>query len=169
MTLRRFLLMASLGIGAAIVGGVPALLFVELSWKPAYDQSDPDYQRYSEEFDRLRAQIDSRGTTNDDAIDLSRLNNGEWKTACLLGGYSNPLRTMQELGAKIGEKDRMRLTEAGSRAFRLAQVEEYEMAIGYVDLGNNARFIHFRSGIGPEGKRFQRCISGPQTRIFVAP
>jgi hypothetical protein len=151
---------------AGIALGI-ALLLVELSWTPAYDHSDPNYHRYAEAFDRLRVQLDRRGATNKDFIDLSQLNNGDWKTACLFGGYMYPLGDMQALGAKISAKDRWRLSQAGWRGFRAGQVEEEEMAIAYVDLNNSAQFIHFASGIGPEGQHFKKCISKPQTRLVL--
>ena len=155
------------GIAAVCVLGA-LLLLVEFFYQPAYDQTDPNYRRYLKVFDSLRPKLDYRGTTKDDYIDLTELNNGEWKTACLFGGYTFPLEAMQALGANVNEKDRVRLTEAGSRAFRLGQVEEHEMAIAFVDLGNNAQFIHFRSGIGPEGQGLRRCISKPETRLYLA-
>lgn len=106
--------------------------------------------------------LDYHGTTKDDYIDLSELNSGEWTTACLFGGYTDPLEAMRVHGANIDEKDRVRFTEAGSRGFRLGQVEEHEMAIAFVDLGNNARFIHFRTGIGPGGQHLRRCNRDPR-------
>jgi hypothetical protein len=154
-------------LAAVSVLGALALLF-ELSYRPTYDQADPNYRRYLEVFDRLRPDLDYRGATRDDYIDLSELNNGEWKTACLFGGYTDPLKTIQMLGANIDEKDRARMTEAGSRSLRIGQVEEQEMAIAFVDLRNNARFIHFRTGIGPEGQHLQKCISKPQTMLYLA-
>ena len=105
----------------------------------------------------------------EDAIDLSRLNNGAWKMACIFAGYTNPLEDMRALGANIDQKDELRLTAATTRGFRLGQVEEFEMLIAYVDPGNSARFIHFQSGIGPEGQHFRRCIPKPETQLFLAP
>jgi hypothetical protein len=166
MILRRLVLILVGSVIALPALGVAALL-VELSYTPAYDQSDLDYQRYSDAFDRLRLQIDSRGTTKEDVIDLSQLNKGEWKMACVFGGYTKPVEKMRELGANINEKDQVRMTEAESRGFRLGQVEEFEMAIAYFDLNSNAQFIHVESGIGPEGQYFQKCISKPETRLFV--
>ena len=153
-------------VGSAVLGAITVLLF-ELSWSPTYDQSDPNYRRYTEAFDRLRVQLGKRGATTEDFVDLSQLNNGEWKTACLFGGYTYPLADMQGLGAHISEKDRVRLTAAGLRGFRAGQVEESEVAIAYVDLNNNAKFIHFESGIGPEGEHFKKCISKPETRLIL--
>lgn len=138
-----------------------------LSSRPDYDRSDPDYQGYAEIFERLQVRLSMYGATANDVVDFSQLNNGEWKVACLLGGYANPLEEMQKLGANIDPKDRSRLTEAGKQGFRLAQVEEYEMMIAYVDSGDRARFIHFANGLGPEGKRFRRCISKPEARIVL--
>ena len=98
---------------------------------------------------------------------MSRLNDGHWKTACLFGGYTNPLRQMQAIGATIDVEDEARLTEAGSRGFRAAQVEESEMMIAYTDTGNRAHFPHFERGIGPAGQHLQECVSKPVTTIAV--
>lgn len=168
MVLRRLVLLLVVGAAALFAIGAAALLR-ELLYKPTYDQSHPNYRHFAEVFDSLRPELDYRGTTEDDYIDLSELNSGEWKTACLFGGYTDPLEAMRALGANIDEKDHVRFTEAGSRRFRLGQVEEQEMAIAFVDIGNNARFIHFRTGIGKEGQGLQRCISKPQTRLYLAP
>ena len=166
MILRRFLLLFIGSVIALCVIGAVALL-VELSHRPTYDQSDPNHRRYVEAFDRLRVPLDQRGATKQDFVDLSQLNKGEWKTACLFGGYTRPLEEMQALSANISERDRVRMTEAGSRGFRMGQVEEQEMAIAYVDLSNNAQFIHFASGVGPARQHFKKCISKPQTRLFL--
>jgi hypothetical protein len=168
MDYRRIILLSLASLGAVCMLGV-ALLLYQLSHKPAYDQGDPDYRRYEEAFDGLRVKLDRRGTTEEDYVDLSMLNNGEWTTACLFGGYTMPLDEMRALGANISDKDLARITEAGSRGFRLAQVEEQEMAIAYIDRSNDARFIHFATGIGPEGQHLQGCISKPETRLRLAP
>jgi hypothetical protein len=113
MTLRRCIgIMAASVIALAFLG--VALFVMELSYSPSYDQSDPDYQRYAEAFDRLRLPITERGITNEDVIDLSELNGGHWKVACVFGGYGNPLEIIRGLGANINGKDQLRFTEAGS-------------------------------------------------------
>jgi hypothetical protein len=114
MVLRRLVLLLVGSISALCVLGAIALL-VELSYRPTYDQSASNYHYYLEAFNRLRVHLDQRGTTKEDSFDFSQLNNGEWKTACLFGGYTRPLDEMRALGATINEKDRVRLTEAGSR------------------------------------------------------
>jgi hypothetical protein len=154
MDYRRIILLSLASLGAVCMLGVTLPLY-ELSHKPAYDQGDPDYRGYEEAFDGLRVKLDRRGTTEEDYVDLSMLNNGEWTTARLFGGYTMPLDEMRALGANISDKDLARITEAGSRGFRLAQVEEQEMAIAYIDRSNDARFIHFATGIGPEGQHLQ--------------
>jgi hypothetical protein len=165
---RRVVLLSLASVAGLCVLGIAAL-FYELSYKPTYDQSDPNYRRYEEVFKALRLQLDQRGVTKEDSVDFSPLNNGEWKTVCLFGGYTRPLDEMRWHGANIDEKDRARFTETESRGFRLDQVEEREIAIAYIDAGNNAHFIHFASGIGPEGQHLQRCVAKPQTRLFLAP
>jgi hypothetical protein len=171
MTLRRLVVTLGASVVALAILAAAVLLLVlvvELSYKPTYDQSHPDYDRYAEAFNRLSVSLSRRGITNDDAIDLSELNGGEWKIACVFGGYTRPLETMRALGGNINQKDQLRWTEAGSRGFRLGQVEEREMAIAYVDLNNNTQFIHFEYGIGPEGQHFEKCISRPETRLTFA-
>lgn len=135
--------------------------------RPAYDRSDPDYQRYSAAFADLSKALRRRIATKDDYIDLSNLNNGQWETACLFGGYTKPLETMTALNAKIDENDRVRWSKA-TRGFRLAPVEEFEMAIAFIDANANARFIHFENGIGSQGQHFEKCISKPAVRVFLA-
>ena len=164
--LRRYIFLfgASL-VGLAILG--IATVLVELFYRPSYDRAHPDYDHYAQVFERLREPVSVRGLAGEHAIDLSDLNRGEWKVACLFGGYTDPLETMRALGANIDEKDRLRWTAAGSRGFRLAQVEEKEMAIAFADLGNTARFIHFKSGIGSAGQNFQKCIERPETRLLL--
>src|SRR5436190_1820422 len=85
-------------------------------------------------------------------VDFSQLNGGEWTSACLFGGYTDPLATMRSLNSRIDDRDSQRMMESQVRGFRLAQVEEYELAIGYIDLSNRARFVWFERGIGPRGK-----------------
>jgi hypothetical protein len=162
MTLRGFVVGSVAAL--CLVGAVS--VFVELSYRPTYDRSDPTYHRYLGVFERLRVLLDQRGAKGEDFVDLSELNNGEWKTACLFGGYTMP--EMRALGANISENDRVRMTEAGSRGFRLAQVEEQEVVIAFVDLSNNAQFIHFDTVIGPEGQHLKRCISKLETRLVIA-
>jgi hypothetical protein len=164
MSLRRVLLGIVIVIAALPMLGLAALL-IELSYRPAYDRSHPDYQHYADLFDRLSTKIARNGITNEDAVDLSQLNAGAWKMACLFGGYTDPLQDMYALGANISPKDQIRLTESGSRGFRLGPVEETEMPIAYVDLENNANFIHFERGFGPEGQHFKRCIPRSEARL----
>src|SRR5947207_3013232 len=98
MKILRWFLVLFVGSVVALCFLVAVAVRVELSYRPAYDQSDPNYHRYLEVLERLRVALDDRGTTNEDFVDLSQLNNGEWKTACLFGGYTNPLDKMQALG-----------------------------------------------------------------------
>lgn len=157
------IVLAVVGLPALVIGSV---LFLA-SYRPAYDRSDPDYGHYAETIARLHAAFEQRAPTPDDAIDLAALNKGEWTTACVFGGYKNPLWRMEELGAAIDETDRLRLTEAGTKGLRLAPVEEFEMLIAYVRPDRRARFIHFERGIGPQGQGFERCVSKPETRIVI--
>jgi hypothetical protein len=103
MKILRWLLL--LFVGSVVVLGilVPVAVRFELSYRPTYDQSDPNYPRYLKEFERVRVQLAQLDASDQVSIDLAQLNNGEWKTACLFGGYANPLSKMQALGANINE------------------------------------------------------------------
>jgi hypothetical protein len=168
MTFRRGMFILGASFIAIILVAV-AWLLAELFYRPSYDRAHPDHDRYAGMFHRLEMTRSQRRITSEDpidpSIDLSELNGGHWKVACVFGGYTTPVETMRGLGAHIDENDLRRFTEAGRRGFRLAPVEESEMAIAYVDLADNARFIHFRHGIGPEGQNFQKCIARPETRL----
>jgi hypothetical protein len=168
MTFRRLALPLGASVIALAILGVVAWL-MGLTYKPTCGQSHPDYERYAEALNRLRVSISSRRMiADDDAIDLSELHQGKWKIACVFGGYTSPLEKMRALGASISQEDQSCWTEAGSRGFRLAQVEESEMAIAYADLENNAHFIHFNFAIGAEVQNFQECIAKPETRLTFA-
>ncbi len=80
----------------------------------------------------------------------------------------DPSEEMSKLGAEIGSADRLRLDEARTSGFRLAEVEEFEFMLAYVDKEQRAHFIHFRNGIGPGGQHLKRCISRPETRLPLA-
>jgi hypothetical protein len=167
MRLLRCILLFGVSLVVLAVVGIAALLLFLFFDQPNYDVAHPNYNYFAEMFERLREPVSFRGMTNEDVIDFSQLNGGEWKVACLLGGYRDPLETMRAIGANINEKDQVRWTKARSRGLRLAPVEEHEMAIVYVDLANNAQFIHFRDGIGPEGQGFQKCVARPETRLVL--
>ena len=158
-------------VAIIVVSGLAFLgaTLTELAFTPRYDNSDPDYARYASIFEHLNARSSRDGLTGAETLDLSHLNRGEWTRACVFAGYTNPLATMQVMGASINEMDRVRLTEAGSRGGRLGQVEESEAAIAYIDPANRAHFIHFERGLPAETQHFQRCISKPETSARIGP
>jgi hypothetical protein len=137
-----------------------------LSYKPAYDRSDPDYTRFAEMFEGVRAgpYANGGGTV---VIDMADLNKGEWTVACLLGGYTSPVETMERLGAAIDETDRARFLDAETSGLRLAEVEEFEVAIAYADLASQAHFIHFEHGVGARGQHLNVCVSKPETELVL--
>lgn len=154
-------------IAALFLLGV-AVLISALTYTPTYDRSDPDYAHYMAVFHQVHLARSQGAKAKDDDLDLSRLNAGEWTIACAFGGYTDPVRQMDALGATISKKDRERMNEARHGGFRLGPVEEYEFALAFVDLQNNARFIHFEHGIGPDGQHLRRCIAKPETRLSLA-
>jgi hypothetical protein len=72
---------------------------------------------------------------------------------------------MEALGANVSAEDRHRLLELKSSGWRLAQVEEFELMITYIDRANDARFVHFKHGFGSSGQHFEKCIAKPNTIV----
>jgi hypothetical protein len=134
-------------------------------FKPTYDAGDPHFSQYSRLLDRMRSTLDERAPTAEDIIDLADLNGGLWRSACLFGGYGNPSKTLDSLHARITPEDRRRLAKLGSEGFRIAEVEEFEAMIAYVDHDGAAHFIHFGNGLGAGGQHFERCVTQPETKI----
>ena len=154
----RILLCASV-VSVLFVTVVGVLFVVAIDYEPIYDEKDPDYAHYEKIFADVAAELYGLRPDHTDSIDFSPLNHGEWSQVCLLGAYSNALNCMTNLGARISKADEQRLTDAGSGGFRLAQVEEHEIMIAYIDLRNRAHFIHFRHGVGEFGENVAGCIS----------
>lgn len=149
----------------AVVGLVVmavVLVVYDISWGPNYDDDDPRYQKLVGRFSELRWREPGPGI--DYNVDLSALNGGDWTTACVFGGYNDPLEKMIERGAKVSDDDRARLSELKS-GFRIAQVEEFEIMVAFIDLTGTAQFIHLQGGIGSGGQHLEKCITKPQTVI----
>jgi ATP phosphoribosyltransferase regulatory subunit HisZ len=148
-----------------LLAAIAATFFILINVRPDYDVADPDYLRYSEIFAEFREKS-AAGTLEGTVLDLSELNGGAWSTACLFGGYTDPVGAMLAKGAEVDSADKERLPRNGFGA-RIAAVEEYELLIAYVDSGNRAHFIHFRDGLGPEGQHLQKCAQKPRTTILL--
>ena len=153
----------------ALVGGAAVLVFGFLLYavfqSPDYDKSHPDYARYEGVFARLEKQM-YETPRGQQAIDLSQLNDGDWETACIFGGYTDPLEEMQSRGAIVADRDVRRLIEAEELGMRMDQVEEFEIMLTTIDRQNRAHFIHFKHGIGPYGQHLSACTSKPATTVF---
>ena len=141
-----------------------------LSYSPRYDEDHPDYRRYVERFEALRVRLDGHAATPQ-FVEFADLNGGAWKTACLFGGTPTRCWTCALAPKNIDAKDAPGAhgEAAGSRLPHFGPIEEFETAIAYVDPGNKARFIHMKSGIGPRGRHFKKCIDKPETRLVVGP
>ncbi|MGE6783495.1 hypothetical protein ACQKGL_13335 [Ensifer adhaerens] len=127
---------------------------------PAYDTDDPDYAYFAELFDAAQEKAAL-------VADMERLNGGDWKTACIFGGYVHPIEEMEKLGATVAEVDRQRMQDAKDSGFRLFEVEESEMMVAFVDGADTAHFIHFKKGIGAEGQHYRSCVTRPETKIAL--
>lgn len=138
------------------------LLVYDMSSGPTYDDDDPRYQALVAQRAKIRDALESG--IGPARIDLSSLNGGEWTTACIFGGYNDPLEKMIERGARVSEADRARLRDLES-GFRINQVEEFEIMFVFIDLSGTAQFVHFAGGIGSNGQHLERCITKPQTVI----
>lgn len=158
---------------ATIVLAVAFALFlgwrVHEAWvqEPVYDVADPDYAHFSHEFDRLAAAFEHREPTARDTLDLAPLNGGRWTTACLFGGYTDPVEKLERMGVRVPQAEQRRMA-AASGGFRLAPVEEFEVVIAYIDAKATTRLIHFKNGFGPSGQHFERCVSKPETVMPIS-
>jgi hypothetical protein len=119
-------------------------------------QDKPDYEPIASELKRYRAVFKGRPPAKGDELDLSGLNKGDWRTACLVGGYNNYMRVMKD-------RDPVDWTFE-MRGF----VDEFEMALAYVDTAGNPHVMHFKEGIGSDGQHFKKCISKPEMTIPLA-
>lgn len=149
---------------ATFFGIAIAVILYEMFWTPTYDDADPRYQTLVDRLAEIHQSLET-GTRTENDIDLTKLNDGNWTTACVFGGYNNPLEEMEARRANVTAEDRKRLLELGSEGFRLAQVEEFELMIAYVDTENDAYFVHFKNGFGSRGQHFEKCITKPQTVV----
>jgi hypothetical protein len=141
-----------------------ALLWYETSYNPRYDRDSRFYNEYAFILSEAERAI-RNGSREPVTIDLLKINDGNWKTACLIGGYKDPIAIMRQMGASIQPKDEERMSDAGKRGFRLAPVEEFEAVIAYVDGSDRAHFIHFQHGFGTKGQHFSQCVTKLETRV----
>jgi len=142
-----------------------ALVLYDISQTPNYDDVDPRFAVFVERFAESVTRLTVETTRPKHNLDLEGLNGGNWTTACVFGGYNNPLKEMIALGANVSSKDRDRLITLGSMGFRIAEIEEFEIMIAYIDSSNDAHFMLFRQGVGSLGQHFRQCISKPETLL----
>ncbi|KQQ79028.1 hypothetical protein [Aureimonas sp. Leaf324] len=131
-----------------------------------FDRANPDYARIAEQLGQA-VQRARQGATDADGLDLSTIHGGNWRTACLFGGYTYPSRTMQRLGARIDPQDMNRLARLRDRLGSLSEVEEFDAMVAYVTPDGGARFIHIEGAFGSMGQHFERCIEKPLTTIAL--
>ncbi|MEO5323437.1 hypothetical protein PV773_08935 [Mesorhizobium sp. CC13] len=155
----------------ALLGGSAIVLLVALmvfatSWTPQYDDDDPRYHFLTQQITSI-AERWSKGDFGNNSVNLTLLNDGRWKAACILGGYNSALDELEKLGATVSEANKARLVELRENGFRISEVEEFEMMIVFVDSANEGRFIHFESGLGPDGQHLKKCTyrSNPKLEL----
>ena len=138
---------------------LPILTLFTATFFP-YSYTHPSYPEFKTKIEAIN---ENKG------LDFSNLNNGRWKTACLFGGYSNPSYMMDEYG-KIGWVDTFYQPMKALPIVRLAQVEEHEAIIAYVDRSNQVSFIHFKSGRNKSGRSLEyvsKCTSRTHPILYV--
>jgi len=95
-------------------------------------------------------------------LDLVQLNRGEWREACLFGGYTHPSEVMGKKG-KVSFFDSYFQQLKSWGLLRLGEVEEWESMIAYVDNSEDVHFVHFgatmKSGIGNTLEHFEKCTT----------
>ncbi|CAN7443185.1 hypothetical protein LJR090_003584 [Bosea sp. LjRoot90] len=149
-------ILAELLAGAIVISlfvslfAVPAIL---LGARSLLGENNPQYSQFLSELERYRMILKGRALLEGDELDISTLNEGNWRTACLVGGYKDYARV-------INARESVDWKPKTSTF-----VDEFEMALVYVDVAGIPNVMHFRSGIGPIGQHFERCITKPDTRI----
>lgn len=111
-----------------------AMLIVNISFP--FSTRHPDYEIFQAEISNL---------TDSNGLNLTQLNNGNWKHACLFGSYTNPSYEMASYG-RVGWFDFFYQPMKAWPIIRLAQIEEHEAMIAFTDNSDKVTFIHFRSG-----------------------
>ncbi|MEP3279222.1 MAG: hypothetical protein ABJN26_13220 [Stappiaceae bacterium] len=92
-------------------------------------------------------------------LDLTALNGGRWRTACLFGGYSSPSEDMRKFG-RLSFFDRIYQPMKSWIPFRIGEVAEHEVVLAFVDWRGRVEFIHFDT-VTAEGslEDFKGCVS----------
>ena len=116
---------------AIVALGIFALTFFTII-PFTFSTSNPDYSYLHERIGEI-----GRG----EKLNVSNLNNGNWTTACLFGGYTDPSIHMKKLG-KVSLIDRVYQPLKGWSWWRLGQVEEHEIMVAYVDNFGVVTFVH---------------------------
>lgn len=143
-----------------------ALIVFATSWTPRYDDDDPRYQFLAQQIAAI-AERWSKDDFGNNSVDLTLLNDGRWKSACILGGYNSALDELEKLGATVSPDNQTRLIELKEKGFRISEVEEFEVMVVFVDSSNEGQFIHFEGGLGPDGQHLKKCTyrSNPKLEL----
>src|SRR5688572_3375742 len=99
----------------ALIGALVVLIFAVLVLRDEpvrYDDGDPRYAVIVKQLSEIRHAF-ARGDYRRTEVDLASLNDGVWASACVFGGYNDPLREMIELGATVSPTDEHRLQGLG--------------------------------------------------------
>ena len=148
---------------AAVLLTVTVFWFAHALNQP-FDTDDPDYAWISTELKRFADFADGRDDLPPHAqIDVLRLNGGDWSSACLIGGESDPVKVVVDLMSGISETERLRLQNANTHP---DHVGEYGFVAAYLGTDGTVRFIRLAQGIGNAGLFFKKCISRPDTVIM---
>ncbi len=147
----------------AVVLASPLLTFLTTIPFP-FSHSHPDYEYY-------KGQIAQLSKTKQ--LDLSELNAGKWKIACLFGGYTIPSITMRKYGV-VSKLDRFYQPLKDWPLMRFGEIEEHETMIAYVDQDDLVYFVHF--GVAPDQfsyrhftqEHVERCVSRENAIINLA-
>lgn len=119
-------------------------------------------------FDAAQARLDDRAAgLSHVKVDLSDLNEGDWRKICFYGGYLNPSGELAAEGARLSLADVV-LWKAKRFLPRLAEVEEHEFAVAMIDENGRTRLLHLSRGLGYFGEYDRFCVSRPETFVRLA-
>jgi hypothetical protein len=86
--------------GVTVLFGTAMYYFATPEEGARYDKTNPDYKYVTNQI-----QLDWRKS----AVDLGRINGGDWQLICVVGGTSDPMKILRE--------------EAGKRGVTIAKIE----------------------------------------------
>ena len=156
-SLARSLAVATI-CGLSILLGLYACVSVGGHPDPRFDLQDADY-RY------IDAAAGGKGQPR--AVDITRINGGDWQVLCVIGSYNNALQILRD----EAERRRIGLVSMAPvhmSAPDLVHLDDPHSAVAYVDASGRGKIVLFTDFRWLTHQHYHQCY-GPETREVVMP